>query len=151
MPPLLSIRNLSIGFQTETGVAPGVQGIQLEVQRGEIVALVGESGSGKSITSLSILQLLPVPPTRYLSGEILFTDPTGTVSDLLKCSPKQMRSIRGRQIAMIFQEPMSSLNPVFTCGQQVMEAILTHTKMPAARARRKTLELFEKVKLPNPD
>ena len=151
MPPLLSIRHLSIGFRTETGLAPGVQDIQLEVQRGEIVALVGESGSGKSITSLSILQLLPVPPTRYLSGEILFTDPSGTVIDLLKQSPKQMRSIRGRQIAMIFQEPMSSLNPVFTCGQQVMEAILTHTKMPAARARRKTLELFEKVKLPNPD
>ena len=151
MPPLLSIRHLSIGFRTETGLAPGVQDIQLEVQRGEIVALVGESGSGKSITSLSILQLLPVPPTRYLSGEILFTNSSGTVIDLLKQSPKQMRSIRGRQIAMIFQEPMSSLNPVFTCGQQVMEAILTHTKMPAARARRKTLELFEKVKLPNPD
>jgi peptide/nickel transport system ATP-binding protein len=150
MPPLLSIRNLSIGFRTETGLAPGVQDIQLEVQRGEIVALVGESGSGKSITSLSILQLLPVPPTRYLSGEILFTDPAGTVLDLLKCSQKQMRSIRGRQIAMIFQEPMSSLNPVITCGQQVMEAIRTHTKMPATQAAQKTLELFEKVKLPDP-
>jgi peptide/nickel transport system ATP-binding protein len=150
MPPLLSIRHLSIGFRTETGLAPGVQDIQLEVQRGEIVALVGESGSGKSITALSILQLLPVPPTRYLSGEIRFTDPAGTVLDLLKCSPKQMRSIRGRQIAMIFQEPMSSLNPVVTCGQQVMEAIRTHTKMPATRARQKTLELFEKVKLPDP-
>jgi len=150
MPPLLSIRHLSIGFRTETGLAPGVEDIQLEVQRGEIVALVGESGSGKSITSLSILQLLPVPPTRYLSGEILFTDPAGTVLDLLKCSPKQMRSIRGRQIAMIFQEPMSSLNPVVTCGRQVMEAIRTHTKMPATLARQKTLELFEKVKLPGP-
>jgi peptide/nickel transport system ATP-binding protein len=150
MPPLLSIRHLSIGFRTETGLAPGVQDIQLEVQRSEIVALVGESGSGKSITSLSILQLLPVPPTRYLSGQILFTDSTGTVLDLLKQSPKQMRSIRGRQIAMIFQEPMSSLNPVFTCGQQVMEAIRTHTKMPATRARQETLELFEKVKLPDP-
>jgi peptide/nickel transport system ATP-binding protein len=150
MPPLLSIRHLSIGFRTETGLAPGVEDIQLEVQRGEIVALVGESGSGKSITSLSILQLLPVPPTRYLSGEIRFTDPAGTVLDLLKCSPKQMRSIRGRQIAMIFQEPMSSLNPVVTCGRQVMEAIRTHTKMPATLARQKTLELFEKVKLPDP-
>ena len=150
MSSLLSIRDLSIGFRTEAGLSPGVQNICLDLQRGEIVALVGESGSGKSITSLSILQLLPAPPASYLSGEILFTVAGGHQVDLLKQSPEQMRRIRGKEIAMIFQEPMTSLNPVFTCGQQVMEAIRVHTKMSAAQARKETLELFEKVKLSTP-
>ena len=150
MPPLLSIQNLTIGFQTENGLMPGVRNINLQVQRGEVVALVGESGSGKSITSLSILQLLPMPPARCLSGEILFTDSQHQGIDLLKQSPEQMQKIRGNKIAMIFQEPMTSLNPVFTCGDQLMEAILAHTKMPAALAKQKAIGLFEKVKLPDP-
>jgi peptide/nickel transport system ATP-binding protein len=150
MSSLLSIQNLTIGFQTESGVAPGVQGIDLQVERGEIVALVGESGSGKSITSLSILQLLPTPPTRYLSGEILFTDSNDQRIDLLKQSPSQMRRIRGKEIGMIFQEPMTSLNPVFTCGDQVMEAIRSHIKTAEQDARRETIRLFEQVKLPDP-
>ena len=148
--PLLSIHDLTIGFQTEDGMAPGVQGIHLQVQRGEIVALVGESGSGKSITSLSILQLLPMPPARILSGEILFTDNNNIPVDLLKQSQEQMQKIRGNKIAMIFQEPMTSLNPVFTCGDQLIEAIRTHTKMSADLARQKAITLFEKVKLPDP-
>jgi peptide/nickel transport system ATP-binding protein len=151
MAPLLSIHNLTIGFQTETGLMPGVQGINLQVQRGEIVALVGESGSGKSITSLSILQLLPMPPARCLSGEILFTDSNHHCVDLLKQSPEQMQKIRGNEIAMIFQEPMTSLNPVFTCGDQLTEAIRAHTRMPADQARQKAIGLFEKVKLPDPE
>jgi peptide/nickel transport system ATP-binding protein len=150
MTPLLSIRNLTIGFQSETGIAPGVSGIDLGVHRGEIVALVGESGSGKSITAQSILQLLPSPPARYLSGEILFTDAAGHRIDLLQQNPRQMQRIRGRQVAMIFQEPMSSLNPVFTCGYQVSEAILAHEKISAAEARQKSIGLFEKVRLPDP-
>ena len=150
MSSLLSIKDLTIGFQTETGIAPGVQGIDLQVERGEIVALVGESGSGKSITSLSILQLLPTPPTRYLSGEILFTDSNDQRIDLLKQSPSQMRRIRGKEIGMIFQEPMTSLNPVFTCGDQVMEAIRSHIKIAERDARRETIRLFEQVKLPDP-
>src|SRR5882724_2648314 len=150
MTPLLSIHNLSIGFQTEAGIAPGVQGIDLQVSRGEIVALVGESGSGKSITALSILQLLPSPPARYLSGEILFRDKADHAIDLLKQNPRSMQQIRGRQVAMIFQEPMTSLNPVHTCGDQVMEAILAHNKISSAAAKQRTIELFEKVKLPDP-
>jgi len=150
MNPLLSIHGLSIGFQTETGMSPGVQDIDFQVRRGEIVALVGESGSGKSVTSLSILQLLPVPPTRYLSGQILFTDNQGAEKDLLRQTPAQMQQIRGKEIAMIFQEPMTSLNPVFTCGDQIMEAIRAHRKIAAGLAKEEAIALLEKVRLPDP-
>ena len=151
MIPLLSIRDLSIGFQTGTGISPGVEHVDLEVRRGEIVALVGESGSGKSITSLSVLQLLPQPPTRYLSGEILFTGRNDQTIDLLRQTPQQLQAIRGAEIAMIFQEPMTSLNPVFTCGNQVAEAIRAHRKISADEARREALALFGKVQLPDPE
>ena len=151
MIPLLSIRNLSIGFQTGTGFSPGVEFVDLEVRRGEIVALVGESGSGKSITSLSILQLLPQPPTRYLSGEILFTGRDNQTIDLLRQTPQQLQAIRGAEIAMIFQEPMTSLNPGFTCGNQVAEAIRAHRKISADEARREAIALFGKVQLPDPE
>ena len=151
MIPLLSIRDLSIGFQTGTGISPGVEHVDLEVRRGEIVALVGESGSGKSITSLSILQLLPQPPTRYLSGEILFTGRDDQTIDLLRQTPRQLQAIRGAEIAMIFQEPMTSLNPVFTCGNQVAEAIRAHRKISADEARREAIALFGKVQLPDPE
>jgi len=150
MPPLLSIHNLSIEFQTASGLVPGVKAISLEVNKGEIVALVGESGSGKSITSLSILQLLPAPPAKYTSGEILFSVEENNRIDLLQQSQAQMRAIRGNRIAMIFQEPMTSLNPVFTCGHQVMEAIRLHLHIDTASAHKKTLALFEQVKLPDP-
>jgi peptide/nickel transport system ATP-binding protein len=151
MSSLLSIHNLTIAFQTEDGLVPGVQGINLEVRRGEIVALVGESGSGKSITSLSILQLLPSPPARFLSGEIFFTGRDGRRLDLLRQTPRQMQPVRGDEIAMIFQEPMTSLNPVFTCGNQVAEAIRAHRKVSAPTAREEVIALFRKVKLPDPE
>ncbi|HVW61812.1 MAG TPA: ABC transporter ATP-binding protein [Puia sp.] len=150
MSSLLSICDLTIDFQTEAGVLPGVKGIHLEVNRGEIVALVGESGSGKSITSLSILQLLPMPPARVNTGQILFTTRDGVTIDLLRQSPASMQTIRGNEIAMIFQEPMTSLNPVFTCGHQVTEAIRIHRKLSAGEARKEALALFEKVRLPDP-
>jgi peptide/nickel transport system ATP-binding protein len=151
MSPLLSIRQLGIAFENEDGMTPGVQGIELEVHRGEIVALVGESGSGKSITALSILQLLPSPPARYLSGEILFTGRDGRTIDLLKQDTEALLGIRGAEIGMIFQEPMTSLNPVFTCGDQVAEAIRAHQHISAAEARRMTVALFEQVQLPEPE
>jgi len=150
MPALLSIEHLGIGFATAEGMAPGVEDLSFEVRRGEIVALVGESGSGKSITSLSILGLLPSPPARYLSGQIFFTDRDGRTVDLLGLSPEELRAIRGAEAAMIFQEPMTSLNPVFTCGDQVAEAIRVHRKVSAAEAREQAIALFERVRLPDP-
>ena len=132
-------------------MVPGVQGIDLEVRRGEIVALVGESGSGKSITALSILQLLPSPPARYVSGEILFTGRDDRTIDLLKQEEEALLNIRGVEIGMIFQEPMTSLNPVFSCGNQVAEAIRAHSRVSAAEARRMTVGLFGRVQLPDPE
>jgi peptide/nickel transport system ATP-binding protein len=151
MPPLLSIQQLSISFATPGGLSPGVENVCLDVRRGEIVALVGESGSGKSITALSILQLLPMPPARVMSGEIYLTGRNGQTIDLLRQTPEQLQKIRGGEIAMIFQEPMTSLNPVFTCGDQVMEAIRTHRKLGSQDVRRMAIALFEKVKLPDPE
>jgi len=150
MAALLSIRDLTVDFHTEAGTSPGVEGINLDVHRGEIVALVGESGSGKSITSLSILQLLPMPPARVGSGQILFTTRDGASIDLLQQSPLSMQNIRGNEIAMIFQEPMTSLNPVLTCGHQTAEAIQVHRRLPAEEARKEAIALFEKVRLPDP-
>src|SRR6476620_3626465 len=113
--PLLDITNLEVNFKTEEGLLKAIHGISFSVGKGETVAVVGESGSGKSVTSLSALQLIPQPPASYPSGRILFTKKDGSVIDLLKASAKEKQSIRGNEIAMIFQEPMTSLNPVFTC------------------------------------
>jgi len=150
LAPLLQIRNLSIDFVTENGIVPAVHNITMEVNRGEVVAIVGESGSGKSVTSLSVLKLLPSPPARYSGGEILFSGDNDSTTDLLKLTAEHLQSVRGNKIAMIFQEPMTSLNPVLTCGSQVMEAIQLHKKSSREEARIQTLELFEKVKLPDP-
>ncbi|MGN6163292.1 MAG: ABC transporter ATP-binding protein [Flavisolibacter sp.] len=150
MQPLLNIEDLSIDFVTENQTTHAVKNISLEVNRGEILALVGESGSGKSVTSLSILQLLPQPPTQYSSGKIIFYENDKKPIDLLCIDQKMIRQIRGHKIAMIFQEPMTSLNPVMSCGKQVMEALLVHKKISSAQAKQQTLEWFEKVKLPQP-
>ncbi|MCW3074796.1 MAG: transporter ATP-binding protein [Flaviaesturariibacter sp.] len=147
--PLLHIKDFSVQFVTERETTTAVNKISLTVNRGEIVALVGESGSGKSVTSLSILQLLPSPPASF-SGQLLFTFAEETV-DLLKLSPKALQEVRGNQIAMIFQEPMTSLNPVMRCGIQVMEALLHHKKSIGKEAKQKTIEWFAKVKLPDPE
>ena len=151
MLPLLSIQDLGISFETADGLSPGVEAISFDVRRGEIVALVGESGSGKSITALSILRLLPSPPARYMSGELLFTGRDGRTIDLLRQEEEALLRIRGAEIGMIFQEPMTSLNPVFTCGEQVAEAIRAHQSLSAAEARRMTVALFERVQLPDPE
>jgi peptide/nickel transport system ATP-binding protein len=151
MQPLLRINNLSIDFSTDTGVIQALKDINITVNRGEILALVGESGSGKSVTSLSILQLLPSPPAIYRSGEILFSEEGQSAINLLQRDRYGLQDIRGNKIAMIFQEPMTSLNPVLTCGSQVMEALLLHKKGTKTEARRRTIKWFEKVKLPDPE
>lgn len=150
MQPLLSIENLSVDFITDQQATHAVKNISLQVARGEILAIVGESGSGKSVTSLSILQLLPKPTARFSSGKIIFQD-NDVQLDLVHANPKQIREIRGSKIAMIFQEPMTSLNPVMSCGKQVMEALLIHKKITPANAKQQTIEWFEKVKLPQPE
>ncbi len=150
MPSLLSVSNLTIGFQTESGLVEGVRQINFEVNRGEILAIVGESGSGKTITALSILQLLPPNVSRISSGQMLFHEQSGKQVDLLHLPAREIQAIRGNQISMIFQEPMVSLNPVFTCGAQVVEAIRAHDRIPSTVARKRTLELFAQVKLPDP-
>lgn len=149
MQPLLSIEHLSIDFVTEHETVHAVKDLSLSVNRGEILAIVGESGSGKSVTSLSVLQLLPQPPAQYVQGKILFTDNDNT-TNLLGLTPKQLQAIRGNRIAMIFQEPMTSLNPVMSCGRQVTEALLQHKKLSSAEAQKQVIALFEKVKLPQP-
>ncbi len=130
MPPLLEISNLSIAFDTEGGRIVPVAGVSMTVHAGQTLALVGESGCGKSITAMSILRLLPTPPTRYPSGQILFED-----ADMLKANEGHMQHVRGGKIAMIFQEPMTSLNPVYTVGEQIVEAITLHQKVNGRQAR----------------
>lgn len=148
---LLHISNLQIAFETELGTSVAVQDSSFTVDRGEVVAIVGESGSGKSVTSLSILQLLPSKTVRYPKGSILFSSDGEDAINILDLKEAELRNIRGSQISMIFQEPMTSLNPVFTCGEQVIEAILQHTSVSKAIAREQTLDLFRKVKLPDPE
>ena len=150
MPPLLSVQNLSVTFTTRHERTEAVKNCSLTINRGELLALVGESGSGKSVTSLSILQLLPSPPAHYASGNIYFTDGEKT-TDLLSLSTTALQKIRGNKIGTIFQEPMTSLNPLIKCGIQVQEALLQHKFISKEKAKAETIALFEKVQLPQPD
>ncbi|MDT7924748.1 MAG: ABC transporter ATP-binding protein [Chlorobiota bacterium] len=144
MEPLLRIRNLRTYFSIEGQWARAVDGVSLEILPDEVLGLVGESGSGKSVTALSILRLIPDPPGRIVDGEIWLDG-----QDLLKLPLEEMYRIRGGRIAMIFQEPMSSLNPVFPIGMQVMEAILAHEHVSQEEARRRTIELLRQVGIPD--
>lgn len=146
--PILQVQNLFIDFNADGIVTNAVKDISFNLAAGEILAIVGESGSGKSVTALSLLKLLPKQAN--VKGKILFSQNEKITVDLLKVSAKGINSIRGKDIAMIFQEPMTSLNPVFTCGHQVMEAIQLHQQISATAAKEKTIALFEKVKLPSP-
>ncbi|HEY5369254.1 MAG TPA: ABC transporter ATP-binding protein [Hanamia sp.] len=148
--PLLQIKNFTVDFTTDSGITSAVKNISYEINSGETVAIVGESGSGKTVTSLSVLQLLPSPPANYKCGQILFSEDGKTAVDILKLKDKELRKIRGNKISMIFQEPMTSLNPVKTCGDQVIEAMRIHQPVSYAKAKKKTIELFAEVKLPNP-
>lgn len=147
---LLEVKNLITDFKTEDEYIRAVNDISFTLHRGETIGIVGESGSGKSVTSLSVMQLIPNPPGKISGGEILFHTKDKRVIDLTKISAKEMRGLRGNDIAMIFQEPMTSLNPVIKCGEQVMEAIMLHQKISRRAARVKTIELFDRVQLPDP-
>ena len=146
--PLLEIRGLTVAFDTERGSAPirPVQDVSLSIFPGQTVALVGESGSGKSVTALSVLRLVPSPPGRTLSGEIMLE---GT--DICRMSEKQLQHMRGKDIAMIFQEPMTSLNPVYTVGDQILEAITLHQKVSFREARKIAAEAMAAVGIADPE
>jgi oligopeptide transport system ATP-binding protein len=142
--PLLSVRNLSARFQTERGSVAAVSDVSFDVAAGETLAIVGESGSGKSVTALSLLQLVPSPPGHIESGEILFDG-----RDLLKLDEEEMRALRGDRIAMIFQEPMSSLNPSLRIGMQIAEPLNVHRRMPWHKALDRAVELIARVGMPD--
>jgi peptide/nickel transport system ATP-binding protein len=146
--PLLTVSNLSISFLQDSILTPAVKNISFNLHRGNLTAIVGESGSGKSVTSLALLKLLP--GQAIVEGQILFNLPGKKPVDLIHISGSEIQAIRGNDIAMIFQEPMTSLNPVFTCGYQVMESLIQHKKLTKKEARQKTIELFEQVELPDP-
>lgn len=148
--PVLTIQNLSVDFTSHNTTHRAVHQLNITVQKGQIVAIVGESGSGKSVTALSILRLLAAPPVSYPSGEILFHD-QGETLNLLTLDEENLRNIRGQKIAMIFQEPMTALNPVFTCGYQLEEAIRQHAHLNEAAIQEKVIALFKKVQLPDPE
>jgi oligopeptide/dipeptide ABC transporter ATP-binding protein len=142
---LLRVRNLRTYFYTGDGVVKAVDGVDLTVRRGQTVGLVGESGSGKSVTSLSIMRLVGAPGRILEGSEILLGD-----ADLAQLDERQMYHIRGNEIAMIFQEPMTSLNPVFTVGHQIQEAVLVHMKVGRAEAKRRAIEMLGLVGIPQP-
>ncbi len=142
---LLSIEGLSVSFFTEEGVARAVQDVSLQIKKGKTFALVGESGCGKSVTALSIMRLVPCPPGEIVAGEIVFGS-----RNLLELSERRMRSIRGNKIAMIFQEPMTSLNPVYTVGDQIIEAIRLHQRKSTSEAWADAVDMLRKAGIADP-
>ena len=143
MPPLLQVRDLKTYFFTDDGVVKAVDGISYDVEQGETLGLVGESGCGKSVSALSVLRLISSPPGKIVGGEVIFQG-----EDLLKVDEDEIRHVRGNQIAMIFQEPMTSLNPVLTIGRQLTEALELHLQMASASAQERAVQLLEMVGIP---
>lgn len=143
---ILRVVNLQTHFYTDDGIAKAVDGVSFEIPKGETLGLVGESGCGKSVTALSIMQLVPSPPGKIVGGSVFFKG-----KDLLKLSESRMRKVRGNEISMVFQEPMTSLNPVFTVGNQIMEVLRLHQKLSKRQARQKTIELLAQVRMPVPE
>ncbi|HEX5600539.1 MAG TPA: ATP-binding cassette domain-containing protein, partial [Hyphomicrobiaceae bacterium] len=145
-PWLLEVDNLHVHFVTTAGVVRAVEGLSYKVKPGEVVALVGESGCGKSVSALTVMRLLAKPAGRVVAGRIMFQG-----RDLLKLSEEEMRAIRGREISMIFQEPMTSLNPVLTIGQQVAEVLVLHRKLSQREALAQAVEGLRKVQISEPE
>ena len=145
-PALLEVRGLRTLFKGEQGEVRAVDGVDFRLERGRTLGIVGESGCGKSVTALSVMGLIPQPPGRIAAGEVLFEG-----EDLLKSAPQRLRDLRGDQLAMIFQEPMTSLNPAFTVGDQIAEAILRHRKVTPADARAQTVDMLQRVRIPSPE
>jgi oligopeptide/dipeptide ABC transporter ATP-binding protein len=143
---LLNVKGLCVNFFTEQGVVRAVQDVNFSVKRGQTFSIVGESGCGKSVTALSIMRLIPDPPGKIAAGEIVFNG-----HNLLEFSERRMRAVRGNRIAMIFQEPMTSLNPVYTVGEQIVEAIVLHQKKTEDEAWKLAAEMLQKVRIPDPD
>jgi len=143
---LLSVEDLQTHFHTEDGVAAAVDGVSFTIEEGQTFGLVGESGCGKSVTALSILRLVPSPPGRIVDGHVRFDG-----RDLLSLSEDEVRKVRGNRIAMIFQEPMTSLNPVFTIGSQIVEAITLHQKVGRNEARSRAVDMLRRVRIPAPE
>ena len=149
--PLLQIKDLTVAFEKENRSFTAVKKLSLSVCRGEIRALVGESGSGKSVTSMSILQLIPSPPVSYKNGSIVFYERSGEAINLLQANHTTIEAIRGRKIAMIFQEPMTALNPLLTCGEQIIETIILHQQLSKKAAIAEAIALFTSVKINAPE
>lgn len=143
---ILEVKNLKTYFYTDEGVVPAVDGLDFSLDEGETLAIVGESGCGKSVTSLSVLRLIPNPPGKITDGEIVYKG-----KSLLELSEKEMQSVRGNEISMIFQEPMTSLNPVFTVGKQIMESLIFHQKMSKEQAKERAVEMIKLVGIPTPE
>ncbi|GIO25285.1 ABC transporter ATP-binding protein [Oceanobacillus sp. J11TS1] len=143
---ILELKDLHTHFFTDSGEIPAVDGVSIKVHKGEVVGIVGESGSGKSVTSLSIMQLIPSPPGKIVSGEIDFKG-----ENLAVASEKRMKKLRGNEISMIFQEPMTSLDPLFTIGNQLIEAIRLHQKITKKEARKKAINMLKLVGIPRAD
>jgi oligopeptide/dipeptide ABC transporter ATP-binding protein len=142
---MLTVKDLKTSFYTEDGVVHAVDGVSFEIDHGETFALVGESGCGKSVTAHSIMRILPMPPARIEGGAVILDG-----QDLCALSERQMRAVRGSRISMIFQEPMTSLNPVFPIGEQIVEAILLHRKVTSQEARTVAIKLLDRVGIPEP-
>ncbi|MGD9677562.1 MAG: ABC transporter ATP-binding protein [Vulcanibacillus sp.] len=143
---LLEVKDLEVSFLTYAGEVKAIRGISFDVNKGEVVAIVGESGSGKSVTSQSIMQLIPTPPGTYKNGEVIFED-----VDLLKLTNKQMENVRGSSIGMIFQDPMTSLNPTMTIGRQITEGLIKHQKLDKNEAIERSIDMLRLVGIPNPE
>ncbi len=147
---LLEVNNLTVNFKTENGSSQAINGISYTLERGQCLGIVGESGSGKTVSSLALMRLIP-RAGKITGGELIFNSQKNGRTAIQNLSEKEMRSFRGNEIAMVFQEPLTSLNPVLTCGYQVMEAIMLHQHISKNESRNRTLELFKKVKLPRPE